>query len=272
MSPGPRTLPGVGDVRVATWNLLHGRSLANGQVEEGALRAGVGMLDADVIALQEIDRHQQRSENLDQTSVVSDAAGATWSRFVPTVWGEPGARWQPVSSGDDDDGERAAYGIGLVSRLPVLESDVLRFEPAPVKMPLLVPGQGLVTVADEPRVAIAALVDGPAGPFTVLATHLSFVPGYNVRQLRELVAWAACKPAPRLLLGDLNLPGRLPGWTTRWAQLARVATYPSWRPRVQFDHVLADGISTAQVSAIESRRLPVSDHNAVSLTLHLGDR
>jgi len=129
VSPGPRTLPGVGDVRVATWNLLHGRSLANGQVEEGALRAGVGMLDADVIALQEIDRHQQRSENLDQTSVVSDAAGATWSRFVPTVWGEPGARWQPVSSGDDDDGERAAYGIGLVSRLPVLESDVLRFEP-----------------------------------------------------------------------------------------------------------------------------------------------
>lgn len=262
----------MGDVRVATWNLLHGRSLASGEVDEADLRVGAAMLDADIIALQEVDRHQARSGHTHQTSAVADASGATWSQFVPAVWGEPGAQWQPVLPTDIDDGERAAYGIGLVTRLPVLESTVLRFSPAPVKMPLLVPGQGVVSVADEPRVAISAHLDGPAGPFTVVATHLSFVPGFNVRQLRELVAWAASMPAPRLLLGDLNMPGRLSGWVSGWTQLARVATYPSWKPRVQFDHVLGDGISPAQVSDVESRRLPVSDHSALSLTLALGNR
>lgn len=256
-------------MRVATWNLLHGRSLSSGEVDESGLRSGAEGLDADVIALQEVDRHQNRSDGLHQTDVVADASGAVWARFVPAVWGEPGVEWQPALPTDTDDGERAAYGIGLASRLPVLKSDVLRFSPAPFAMPLLVPGQGVVKVADEPRVAVAALVEGPAGPLTVIATHLSFVPGFNVRQLRELVAWAQHKPAPRLLLGDLNLPGRLPGRVSGWTQLARVATYPSWKPRVQFDHALADGIEASQVVETSSRRLPVSDHNALSLTLSL---
>jgi endonuclease/exonuclease/phosphatase family metal-dependent hydrolase len=256
-------------MRVASWNLLHGRSLDTGRVDESGLRAGATTLDADVVSLQEVDRHQARSSGSHQTAAVADAAGATWWRFVPSVWGEPGESGVPVSPGDDDDGERAAYGIGLVSRLPVLESDVLRFGPAPVGMPLLVPGQGLVKVADEPRSAIAAVVVGPTGPFTVIASHLSFVPGFNVRQLRRLVAWAQLKPAPRLLLADLNLPGRLPRAITGWTQLARVATYPSWRPRVQLDHALADGLGEDRVTRVESRRLPVSDHNALSLTLDL---
>lgn len=259
----------MGELRVATWNLLHGRSLSDGQVDETGLRVGAVDLAADVVALQEVDRHQRRSNHLHQTAVVASAMGAEWSRFVPAVWGEPGAVWQPVLATDDDDGTRAAYGVGLVSRLPVRESDVRRFPPAPLPMPLLVPGQGMVKVDDEPRVAICAVVEAPTGPLTVISTHLSFVPGFNVRQLRDLVAWAQSKPAPRLLLGDLNLPGRLPGLVSRWTQLARTPTYPSWKPRVQFDHALADGISAAQVRDVSSRRLAVSDHNALSLTLTL---
>lgn len=254
---------------MATWNLLHGRSLSDGTVSETALRDGAAELDADVVALQEVDRHQRRSGHLHQTEVVADVMDAAFSRFVPAVWGEPGGVWQPVLPGDSDDGQQAAYGVGLVSRLPVVETDVLRFSPAPLSMPLLVPGQGMMKVDDEPRVAVAAVLDGPTGGLTVIGTHLSFVPGFNVRQLRELVAWAQGKPAPRLLLGDLNLPGRLPGLVSRWTQLARTSTYPSWKPRVQFDHVLADGISPTQVRDVSSRRLAVSDHNALSLTLTL---
>ena len=68
------------------------------------------------------------------------------------------------------------------------------------------------------------------------------MPGWNVAQLRALARWARAFPGPRLLVGDLNLPGaraaagRPAGHSSRAA-----ATYPSWRPRVQFDHVLADG-------------------------------
>jgi endonuclease/exonuclease/phosphatase family metal-dependent hydrolase len=139
-----------------------------------------------------------------------------------------------------------------------------------VSLPLKVPGRrGLTGVSDEPRIGVAAVVEGPAGPFTVVTAHLSFVPGWNVAQLRALAEWARGFPGPRLLIGDLNLPGALPRLTSRWTQLARVPTYPSWRPRVQFDHVLADGIGEAAVRHVEALRLPVSDHCALVVDLVL---
>lgn len=257
------------ELRLATWNLLHGRSLTHGGTSADDLRAGAKTLDPDVLALQEVDRGQPRSGQADQTALVADAAAAPWWVFVPSLWGVPGESWQPAGAADSVDAEGPSYGIGLVSRLPVLDWTVLRFDPAPLAMPLLVPGQGLVRVDDEPRVAVAAVLAGPSGPFTVIATHLSFVPGFNVRQLRRIVGWVQDTPAPRLLVGDLNLPGRLPQWATGWTQLARTPTYPSWRPRVQFDHVLGDGVTIHQVRSVRSQQLPVSDHTALSVTLSM---
>ena len=121
------------------------------------------------------------------------------------------------------------YGVGLVTRLPVREWHTTRFEPAPWWLPLLVPGRGaapLLCIPDEPRAAIAAVVEGPHGPMTVVTVHLSFVPGYNVRQLRRTRRWLAGLPRPLLLLGDFNLPGRLPAMVTGWQPLLKAATYP----------------------------------------------
>lgn len=257
------------ELRLATWNVLHGRSLTSGQVHVDDLRAGAALLDADVVALQEVDRRQARSHGVDQVAEVADVLGARWFRFVPALWGEPGAHWEPAR-GDVQHAstpDRPAYGIGLVSRWPVLAWDVLRFPPAPVGMPLLVPGRGVAMVGDEPRAAVAALVESPSGPLTVVATHLSFVPGVNVRQLRAVTRWAERRQGPRVLLGDLNLPGRLPAWITGWQQAARTATYPSWRPRVQFDHVLVHGLTHDRPCQAWSRRLPVSDHNPLAVSI-----
>jgi endonuclease/exonuclease/phosphatase family metal-dependent hydrolase len=152
--------------------------------------------------------------------------------------------------------------------LPVLSWQVLNFPPAPLRMPLRVPGQpGLMRVPDEPRAAVAAVIDGSSGPFTVINAHLSFVPGWNVSQLRRISRWAARMPAPRLLIGDFNLPGGLPRTVTGWRQLVRTATYPSYRPRVQFDHVLAHGPLEVWVHRAGAVRLPVSDHCALVVDL-----
>lgn len=260
-------------IRLATWNLLHGRSLHHGQVLADDLHAGAQMLDADVVALQEVDRSQPRSSGADQAAVVAAGLGASWHRFVPALWGEPGGRWEAATDAQrstaEPDASRPGYGIALVSRLPVLDWAVLSFPPARIGMPLLVPGRGLVKVDDEPRLALAARVEGPGGPLTVVATHLSFVPGVNVRQLRAITRWAESWPAPRVLLGDLNMPGRVPAWASGWRQMARLATYPSWKPRVQFDHVLAHPATPVSVSGAVSRRLPVSDHNPVVVTASL---
>jgi endonuclease/exonuclease/phosphatase family metal-dependent hydrolase len=253
-------------VRVATFNLLSGRGVPDGTSRVDDLRAAAAALDADVVGLQEVDRNQERSGGTDQTGCVAEALGAAWSRFVPAVVGTPGAGWSPSTADDGAHVDGPSYGVALVSRLPVLSWRVRRFGPAPFGLPLIVPGsRGLTSVADEPRVALAAVIEGPAGPFTVVTAHLSFVPGWNVRQLRAVTRWAGSFPGPRLLVGDLNLPGALPRRITGWSQLARVATYPSWRPRVQFDHVLAD--RPARVRGARALQLPVSDHRALVVDL-----
>ena len=260
------------DLRIATFNLLHGRSLEHPDVRESDLRDAAARIDADVVGLQEVDRLQGRSSSVDQTAVVAATLGAQHWRFVPALLGTPGSA-MPWTQSSDDDGATTSgptYGVGLVSRLPVREWRVRRFAPAPVSMPLMVPGiKGLPRIPDEPRVALAAVVDGPHGPMTVLTAHLSFVPGWNVAQLRALARWALTMPGPRLMAGDLNLPGAVPRLVSRWRQLARVATYPSYRPRVQFDHVLSHGISESAVRDVQALRLPVSDHCALVVDLAL---
>jgi endonuclease/exonuclease/phosphatase family metal-dependent hydrolase len=119
---------------------------------------------------------------------------------------------------------------------------------------------------DEPRVGVAAVVDGPYGEMTVATTHLSFVPGWNAVQLRTLCRELTRLPGPRVLLGDLNLPGGLPARLTGWQSLARVPTYPTGEPRVQLDHVLSNDLARP-VLAVEAPALAVSDHRALLVEL-----
>jgi endonuclease/exonuclease/phosphatase family metal-dependent hydrolase len=260
-----RTVGRVTRVRVASWNVLHGQSVRDGGVRVEDLRAAVARIDPDVLVLQEVDVAQPRSGSVDQPSEAAAAMGAATWRFEATVRGVPSTRgWVRDESGP------SAYGVALLSRLPVRSWRVRRFDPAPVAMPLVVAGRtGMVLVPDEPRVALAATVEAAGRPLSVVGTHLSFVPGWNSAQLRALTAETHDLAPPRLVVGDLNLPGRVVDRVTRWRRLVHGPTYPAWRPRAQLDHVLADP-AWAQVRA--SGRvvpLPVSDHFAVVVDLDL---
>jgi endonuclease/exonuclease/phosphatase family metal-dependent hydrolase len=281
-------------MRLATFNLLHGMPIVGGgpsmprdaegrptgppeHTDDTELREAVRRLQADVIGLQEVDRHQTRSGGFDQTAVVAETLEAEHFLFAPSVLGTPGSPqgWEPADHEHDLLPQDTAfhgplYGVGLVSRLPVSRWEVFRFAAAPASIPLLVPAQPrpqLVKVADEPRAAIAAVIEGEQGPFTVVTAHLSFIPGFNVRQLRALRHRTAHLPRPLFLTGDFNLPGKLPRRLTGFRSLASGPTYPSTGPKVQFDHLLADGLpeTTRTVATVHS--LPVSDHCAVTVDL-----
>lgn len=254
-------------LRFATLNLLHGMPPHGPPAREADLRAAAKMLDADLIGLQEVDRHQPRSGHLDQAEAFADETGAPWWRFVPTLSGPLGAH-RPAGSDTEERAGEPGYGLALVSRLPVLEWHCLRFAASPLSLPLYDSAERrLIPLADEPRVAVAAVVVGPDGPFTAATVHLSFVPGRNIVQLRRTVRWLSRLPGPRFLLGDLNLPGRLPGALSRWNDLAHAPTYPAWKPRVQWDHVLADALGPAQVVCATAEQTPISDHRGLRVDL-----
>ncbi len=88
-------------MRLATFNLLHGRSLRDGTVDAARLRAAISTLDLDVLGIQEVDRAQPRSGGLDLTAEIADAMGATAYRFVPAVIGTPGVAWRAATAADE---------------------------------------------------------------------------------------------------------------------------------------------------------------------------
>jgi endonuclease/exonuclease/phosphatase family metal-dependent hydrolase len=259
-------------MRLGTFNLMHGRSLADGLVDAGRVHDTIAALDADVLGLQEVDRGQPRSGHADLARIAGDAMGAAEVLFVPAVVGTPGESFR-VATDDDRDGADPHYGVALISRFPVLEWRVTRMPAAPLRAPIVIPGPGRVKVVlldDEPRVLIAAVVATPAGRVTIATTHLSFVPGWNVRQLHLVRRALRALPAPRILLADLNLPGGLPRLFSGWHRLAGVPTYPSPAPRVQFDHVLADRRGFERlppVLGVTSPHTPVSDHRPLIVTM-----
>ena len=253
-------------MRLASFNVLHGRSLADGQVSTPRLVEACASLEADVLCLQEIDRGQARSGGVDQTAAVAEATGAAAWRFEPALIGEPGATWRAAVDADRDpaDTSAAGYGVGLVSRFPVRAWHVVRLRAARVRAPVAVPGgRGrFILLPDEPRVALAAEVDAPFGPLLVATTHLSFVPGWNLVQLRRVTAALVAFGLPCVLLGDLNVPGRLPARVTGWRALARVRTFPAAKPSMQIDHALGHG-RLPEVGAVSAPELALSDHRAL---------
>lgn len=261
-------------MRLATFNVMHGRSLVDGRVDAARLASVVAGLDVDVLGLQEVDRGQARSGGVDLAAVAAEALGRggvpAEVRFVPAVVGTPGGVFR-AAVGEGDGAGGPLYGVALVSRWPVRGWRVWRLPAAPVRSPVFVPGPGggLVLLRDEPRVVVAAVVEAPWGLVTVATTHLSFVPGWNVRQLRLAVAALRGLPGPRVLLGDLNLPAGVAGLVSGWRVLGRVATYPSPSPRVQLDHVLLDrrGAGGLVAGGVWAPSVPVSDHRPLVVEL-----
>ncbi|MCG5431910.1 endonuclease/exonuclease/phosphatase family protein [Mycobacterium sp. MYCO198283] len=252
-------------MRMATFNILHGRSVRDGDVRVDRLAAAVAELDADILALQEVDLDQPRSGMADLTAVAADAMGARSHRFVAAISGTPGATWM-AATGDEQPGT-AAYGIALLSRYPVTQWHVLRLPRIPLKFPMYLPEPGRLAIIDEePRAVVVAELDTPAGPLTIANTHLSFVPGWNRLQLRRVVRDLLGFAGPHVLMGDLNM---LPDTAATWSgmrALASAHTFPAGSPSRQLDHILTDDPGLRAV-AVQAPALPISDHRALVVDL-----
>ena len=115
-------------MRVATFNILHGRTVGDGVVLQ-RLRDCVRRINPDVLALQKVDLDQPRSDRADLTAAAAEAMGAVAHRFVAAISGTPGATWM-AATGHEKPGT-AAYGIALLSRFPVNSWQTVRLPSPP---------------------------------------------------------------------------------------------------------------------------------------------
>lgn len=254
-------------MRIATFNILHGRTMGDG-VHPDRLADAVRQLDPDVLALQEVDLEQQRSGRADLTAVAAEAMGAKAHRFVAAISGTPGATWM-AATGEEQPGT-AAYGIALLSRYPATSWQVVRLPRIPTRFPMYLPGPNKVMIVDEePRAAVIAQLETPLGPMSVANTHLSFVPGWNRRQLRRLCRDMRGLPGPHVLTGDLNLG---PAAVTRVSGLRSLAcapTFPAGDPTKQLDHILTDDPALCARNC-DAPAVALSDHRPLVVDVELG--
>ena len=248
-------------LRVTSWNLLNGRSLVDGnatrQTLESALYRFLEEFTPDILAIQEVDDLQPRSEGIHQTKVIAGLMGSEHWHYQPTLFGTPGGEWSTSAHE-----ESPTYGIALISRIEVRRFHIKELGTAPFGAPLAFPtekGMRIRYVPDEPRVVVAAeLVDGTI----VASTHLSFVPGFNIKQLRAADRWLRTLGERVILMGDFNLPWGLAEKVSSLRSLTATKSYPSWSPKVQFDYILASaGIEGREI--IHGQAM-ISDHRPIS--------
>jgi endonuclease/exonuclease/phosphatase family metal-dependent hydrolase len=249
-APGPDQPPVP--VRLVTFNTHHGVG-DDGRHDLPRLATVLAAADADLICLQEVDRHfGGRSEDVDQALLLSRALD------MQLAWGPA------IDEPRRDEGLRRQYGNALLSRLPILISDV---------HPL--PGSG------EPRSALRTMVELDGAALWVTTTHLSTrSPEERAEQIAAIAQLHTEPMETGVLVGDFNADPRAPelarltgrftdawelapdredraGW--RFWQARRGGTHPARRPHRRIDQVwVSPGVGVSRAHVLDGAG--ASDH------------
>ena len=228
----PRTLT------VLSFNIHHAAG-EDGVFDLDRLADEIRRTHADVIGLQEVDRHYgERSEWTDEPAELASRLG------MHVVYGanldlEPPAAGQP----------RRQYGTAILSRYPILEW----------RNTLLPKGKP----AEEQRGLLEAVVNVRGVKVRAMTTHLQH-DSADSRLLQAKVVADAVVAAkePVVLTGDLNAIPTAPEVTALTAHLrdgGNAFTYPADVPTARIDYVLTNGLP------LFSKVLPTaaSDHRPV---------
>lgn len=269
-------------MRLTSWNFLHGQLLdpAGFDSQSAALAGCLNEIASDLIALQEVDHQLPRTGEVNQSAEIAVSMGAQWWGFAPTITGTPSEKWEPlpaeqrvVITNDSHEAQLPSYGIAIISNQPVKKWLRCELGKSLIGMPLAIAGENgkmrPLYVRDEPRVAVAAVLENG---WTVINTHLSFVPLFNIYQLLKLTRWA--KKIERdystrvLLVGDFNLPWGIPTRVTHLKRATQALTYPSWDPKISFDYILTSANNLSALKEITVGELPVSDHRPITVEIN----
>ena len=271
-------------MRVISWNLLHGQvipPLAEQDWQQNLITSAKDVakhFQPDFISLQEVDYLQPRSGNINQTKLIAESMGLKYWYYLPALLGTPGSRWQKIknlepgiiSQNTNNPSPNTSYGIGFATSVPVKKIYTKALGRSIIGMPLLIPkdngkGARFIYVKDEPRVALIAELENG---LTIATTHLSFVPFVNVFQLNRLIIALKKLSGVPVLVGDLNLPANIPSKLSGFKSVISQSTYPSWKPKIQFDYIMVANNQEVQATPFSTIKPDISDHVPIGAELN----
>jgi endonuclease/exonuclease/phosphatase family metal-dependent hydrolase len=271
-------------MRVISWNLLHGQVIPPVGEQDWRQSLITSATDIashfkpDFISLQEVDYLQPRSGNINQTKLIAESMGLKYWYYLPALLGTPGSRWQKVknlepgiiSQNTNNPSPNTSYGIGFATSVPIKKIYTKALGRSIIGMPLLIPkengkGARFIYVKDEPRVALIAELENG---LTIATTHLSFVPFVNVFQLNRLIIALKKLSGVPVLVGDLNLPANIPSKLSGFKSVISQSTYPSWKPKIQFDYIMVANNQEVQATPLSTIKPDISDHVPIGAELN----
>lgn len=244
---------GAKRLRVVTYN-VHSCVGLDGRLSPARIARVLARLDADVVALQELDVMRRRTGGLDQTSEIA--------RYLETEY----RLFHPAMSLAEEQ-----YGDAILSRLPMR---LIRAAPLPGPS---TGEKGRGWGHGEPRGALWAAVEWEGGEVQIINTHLGLGRDERSRQIETLLGpeWLSHPECldPVIFCGDLNLRPSSPTFRTILGQFRDAQTAITGRraqntwfsplPLARIDHVLIRG-DDVDVIAVEIPRSPTthvaSDH------------
>ena len=179
-------------IRVVSYNIAHGRGLADSNWNGGSpekrlerleqIAQLLKKLDADVVVLNEVDFDSSWSSAVNQAEYLARKADYPYRveqrnyDFRVLGW-----KWR--------------FGNAVLSRYPIQKAQVVPF-PGYSRWETLLAGK---------KQGLFCTIDGPTEPFSVLAAHLSYrSESLRVQSAKMIVELTKDQNRPLLLAGDLN--------------------------------------------------------------------
>ena len=242
-------------IRVVTWNIERGLKY------EKILEVLQDELPADIFLLQEVDLDARRTDFRDVARSLADELQMNYAY---------GVEFQELTQGKS--GQPALHGQATLTRFPITDARVLRFENQPKDW-----SRDWFQPREGGRMALVTRIQTPGAEFVIYNVHLESRGGDPGRalQMQEMLDdfQAARIDLPLVVAGDLNTAK---GTISPVFQVARERSLEllpfsealSMRmAKKQKDWILASGLD-ATVATLH-RTISASDHKPVSVVLSL---
>lgn len=228
-------------IRFMTWN-IHGAVGLNPRFDVQAVVKLIKTWNPDIVALQEVDSRGHAGPADDPFALLQAALG------------QHGINAHSITTIDGH------YGQMLVSCWPLAREEVHDIS-APER---------------EPRRAIRAEIETPAGPVRVVATHLGLSIRERRRQAQLLLALARGTEMTTIMLGDFNdwfWPGSVRSvLAERFPGRSRFRTFPARFPLLRLDRIYCRPPDALRRLFTDARARQFSDHLPVIADIEPMDR